>query len=168
MGDSNAFGKWLKEATEEKHMTGGSLAIAIGIDRKNIYAHMRGETFPYFETLCRYARYFGADADMLSDLVEESVQNRPEGSKRILPFYCKSYTKGNPFGEWLQRSIMRKQIEIVDLSKEMGICRFYIYQHMRGKASPSPYVVRRYCSVFEEERPWQDIYSLVKIKEDGR
>lgn len=162
MGNPNAFGDWLKKATKERRMTGGSLSIAIGIDRGNIYDHMNGKTFPYFETLCKYARYFRVDTNILSDLVEESVQNCPADNKRPLPFYCKSYTNGCAFGEWLQRSIMQRQIEISDLANEMGICRFYIYQHMRGKASPSAYVVRKYCSVFEEERPWMEIYFMTK------
>lgn len=123
---------------------------------------MKGKIFPHFATICKYAKYFKVDAHMLIDLVEESAQNRPEDNKRIVPFYCKGYTNGCVFGEWLQRSIMRKQIEIIDLAEEMGICRFYIYQHMRGNASPSADVVRKYCAVFEEKRPWEEIYSMTR------
>lgn len=162
MGNSNAFGDWLKKVTTEKHMTGGSLSIAIGINRESIYDHMNGKAFPHFKILCKYARYFGVDADMLCDLVEESLQNCPVDNKRSLPFYCKSYTNNCAFGEWLQRSIIQKQIEIVDLSSKVGICCFYIYQHMRGKAMPSAYIVRKYCSVFGEERPWEEIYSMAR------
>lgn len=159
MGNPNAFGNRLSNELKERHMTAGSLSIVTNIDRKLIYAHANGTIFPHFSTLCKYANYFKVDVDSLRDLIEESITSRKKNSRRM-PFYCSGYTHGSPFGLWLRQSIMNRQIDLADLAKEMGVSRYIIYKHMRGVTKPSVKLIRKYCEVFDEHDPWEEIYLL--------
>lgn len=165
MSNPNAFGNWLSNKLKERHMTAGSLSIVTNIDRKLIYAHANGTLFPYFSTLCKYANYFKVDIDSLRDLIEESIASRKRGARRM-PFYCRGYTNGSPFGLWLQESIMKHQIDLADLAEEMGVSRYIIYRHMRGVTKPSVKLIRKYCEVFGDRDSWTEICLLtVRSKE---